>query len=138
MSETANIRQAAELRVQRSQQLCGLRDVIMRDWPEGDAHWQWVATAPAADIIRWATSLADGDRATTQATALSTGKAAAALGVSRRTVTNWCETGRIAGAYKTPGGHWRVPAETVARLTEKERGPWTAEDHRDARPATSS
>jgi excisionase family DNA binding protein len=42
--------------------------------------------------------------------ALSTGDVAALMGVDRRTVTNWCESGRLEGATQTPGGHWRIPA----------------------------
>jgi hypothetical protein len=29
-------------------------------------------------------------------------------GVSRRTVQRWCETGKVPGAYRTKGGHWRL------------------------------
>ena len=30
------------------------------------------------------------------------------MGVSRRTVQRWFEAGKVAGAYRTRGGHWRV------------------------------
>src|SRR6266516_4303123 len=29
-------------------------------------------------------------------------------GVSRRTVQRWCAAGKVPGAYRTKGGHWRV------------------------------
>lgn len=33
---------------------------------------------------------------------------ASLIGVSRRTVTRWCATGKVPGAYRTRGGHWRL------------------------------
>jgi hypothetical protein len=30
------------------------------------------------------------------------------IGVSRRTATRWCAAGKIPGAYRTKGGHWRL------------------------------
>ena len=41
-------------RVQDTPELAAHADFIMADWPEGDAHWQWVATAPVAEIVEWA------------------------------------------------------------------------------------
>ena len=29
-------------------------DIILEDWREGREHWQWVATAPVAEIVSWA------------------------------------------------------------------------------------
>jgi excisionase family DNA binding protein len=50
---------------------------------------------------------------------LTTGEAAAILGVnSINTVKNWFESGTIPGAYRSPGGHWKIPAESVAALAE--------------------
>lgn len=46
------------------------------------------------------------------------GVLARALGVDERTVRRWCAEGRIAGAVRTAGGHWRVPRAEYARLTE--------------------
>jgi excisionase family DNA binding protein len=33
---------------------------------------------------------------------------AAEMGVTRRTVQRWCEAGKVPGAYRTKGGHWRL------------------------------
>jgi hypothetical protein len=27
---------------------------ILYDWPEGEEHWEWVCTAPVAEIVGWA------------------------------------------------------------------------------------
>ncbi len=34
------------------------------------------------------------------------------LGVNPKTVTRWCVEGRLT-AYKTPGGHRRIPVEAM-------------------------
>lgn len=34
------------------------------------------------------------------------------VGVSRQTVVGWIRSGRLK-ADRTPGGHWRIPAELV-------------------------
>lgn len=47
-------------------------------------------------------------------TYLSTGRAAAMVGVSDRTLRREADRGRIP-AITTPGGHWRVPAAWVRR-----------------------
>ena len=53
---------------------------------------------------------------------LTTGEAATILGVnSINTVKNWFESGAIPGAYRSPGGHWKIPAESVASLAEYRR-----------------
>jgi len=106
--------ETAELRVARSPQLNRLRDVILYDWPEGDAHWQWVATAPAAEIVDWAETVAV-DAEPEDDPDLSTGAVAQLLGVDRRTVTGWCIAGRVT-ARRTPGGHWRIPASVAVSL----------------------
>jgi hypothetical protein len=36
-------------------------DTIFADWPEGDDHWNWIATAPCKDIIEWATDIEDAN-----------------------------------------------------------------------------
>lgn len=41
--------------------------------------------------------------------------------VTPRTVTNWCETGRIK-SFKTPGGHRRVPREEVMKYIRATNG----------------
>lgn len=55
----------------------------------------------------------------TNPTFQTTGQAARRLGVSSKTVTRWCESGRILGAIRTEGGHWRVPASYVERVEAK-------------------
>ena len=42
----------------------------------------------------------------------STGEVAAMFGVTRRTVTRWCEQGRIPSIV-TPGGRRRIPASAL-------------------------
>jgi uncharacterized protein YmfQ (DUF2313 family) len=59
MTEQTSMYAAAELRVRRNPDLDRLRDVILYDWPEGEAHWEWVLNAPAAEIIDWAQGIAD-------------------------------------------------------------------------------
>jgi hypothetical protein len=44
----------ARRRVQDTPELAAHADFIMADWPEGDDHWQWVTTAPVAEIVEWA------------------------------------------------------------------------------------
>ena len=97
----------AELRVKRSPVLAHHGPTIMADWPEGDAHWQWVATATVAEIVDWARTVEAEDPQ------LSTGDVARMVGVERRTVTGWCDQGRVAGATRTAGGHWRIPESSV-------------------------
>ena len=44
----------AKVRVQDTPALAEHADFILADWPEGDDHWQWVATAPVAEVVDWA------------------------------------------------------------------------------------
>lgn len=53
-------RERAERRVNKSQKLSQHSETIMYDWPEGDEHWKWVATAPESEIIEWAEAV-EGD-----------------------------------------------------------------------------
>ena len=48
------MRNKAEQRVDSTPELEPYRDTIMYDWPEGDEHWQWVATTPVQEIVDWA------------------------------------------------------------------------------------
>lgn len=41
---------------------------------------------------------------------------ARAFRVAYRTALMWLESGRIAGAVRTPGGHWRIPRRTFEGL----------------------
>lgn len=43
----------AERRVQDTPSLAMHRAFIMADWPEGDEHWEWLATAPIEEIVDW-------------------------------------------------------------------------------------
>ena len=43
----------AAARVDASPALCPHRDVILADWPQGDEHWRWVATATEREILDW-------------------------------------------------------------------------------------
>jgi len=40
----------------------------------------------------------------------------AEMNVAERTARRWFKTGRVPGAFQTPGGHWRVPVATVEQL----------------------
>lgn len=51
---------------------------------------------------------------------LSTGQAAAALGVSPQTIVNYVQAGKL-DAHRLPSGHRRISRESVDRLRE-ERG----------------
>ena len=46
---------------------------------------------------------------------LTTTEAARLLSVSPDTVLKWVRAGKV-NSYRTPGGHWRIPAEAVDRL----------------------
>ena len=47
-------REDAEARVDATPELEAHRDTILYDWPEGEEHWEWVCTAPVAEIVGWA------------------------------------------------------------------------------------
>jgi excisionase family DNA binding protein len=55
-----------------------------------------------------------------KAGALTTREAAERLGVSMRTVQLWVEAGVIP-AWKTPGGHRRIPADAIDRVSDSQR-----------------
>jgi len=46
--------EVARTRVQNTPELAAHEKFILADWPEGNNHWQWVATAPVAEIVDWA------------------------------------------------------------------------------------
>ena len=50
---------------------------------------------------------------------LKPSEAAELLRVNPRTVKRWLQEGRLAG-FQTPGGHWRVAAESVQKLQKQE------------------
>lgn len=45
---------------------------------------------------------------------LTTAELAALFKKSVATVSNWCSSGRIEGAFKDPGGNWLIPADSVS------------------------
>ena len=44
----------AQDRVQNTVRLSPYYSIIFYDWPEGDEHLKWVATAPCGEIVEWA------------------------------------------------------------------------------------
>lgn len=44
----------AKARVEESSALRPYADMLLADWPEGDEHYEWVLTAPEAELIEWA------------------------------------------------------------------------------------
>lgn len=51
---------------------------------------------------------------------LTSTEAAEALGVSRNTVKKWARLGYLHGAYRTDGGHVRIPRREVDRVARLE------------------
>ncbi len=49
-------------RVENMSALAAHRETIMYDWPEGNSHWAWVATAPVAEIVDWASMVESMER----------------------------------------------------------------------------
>lgn len=43
------------------------------------------------------------------------------LGLSDQTIRRMCEKGRFEGAYKTEGGHWKVPEDIFITTREQDR-----------------
>lgn len=41
-------------RVDKQKELKRHAATILHDWPEGEEHWKWAATAPIQNIIDWA------------------------------------------------------------------------------------
>jgi excisionase family DNA binding protein len=48
---------------------------------------------------------------------VETGAVARALGVTAKTVSRWCASNQIEGAYRVGRGHWRIPAEYLSGLS---------------------
>jgi predicted site-specific integrase-resolvase len=42
-------------------------------------------------------------------------------GLSRRSIDRYCRDGVIAGALRSPGGHWRIPEASAEAFLEKLR-----------------
>ena len=58
---------------------------------------------------------------------LKPSEAAALLRVNARTVKRWAQEGRL-GGFQTPGGHWRIAAESVRGLRQTGSGRTAATD----------
>jgi hypothetical protein len=55
MSQVSEAKWQAKARVLKDPKLVPYRDVLIDyDWPEGDQHFSWVATASATTLIKWA------------------------------------------------------------------------------------
>jgi len=49
-------------RVQASSALQPYADILLNEGPQGEPDWLWVATAPEAELIRWAEDGRDAQR----------------------------------------------------------------------------
>lgn len=47
---------------------------------------------------------------------LKIGELAEIFRVDVKTAGRWCELGKVPGAIRTPGGHWRIPRSEVDKL----------------------
>jgi len=63
-----NVFDAAERRVNETPELQQYEDVIFAGWAEGIEHIDWVATAPVAEIVGWARSIAEAEQNEHEAT----------------------------------------------------------------------
>jgi hypothetical protein len=45
------------------------------------------------------------------------------FGKDARTLRRWCEAGHVRGAFKTPGGHWRIRADGILDAFQRVRVP---------------
>jgi len=68
-------RNKARQRVQDTPELQQYRDVIFADWPEGDEHLQWIASAPLAEIVSWASEIAEATQNEHDATGVDPSRA---------------------------------------------------------------
>jgi excisionase family DNA binding protein len=74
--------------------------------------------------------------ASAKAAPLTSKQAATLLGVaSANTVKNWLEGGWFPGAFQTPGGHWRFPAEDVEAVRLRLEDLRDRNSRRDLTPA---
>lgn len=53
---------SAEQRIKNTPKLQPFETTLLYEWPEGNEHYEWVATAPLAEIIDWAKTI-EGDSA---------------------------------------------------------------------------
>ena len=61
-AEDSRERLRAEERVQCSAALRPYADILLEAARGNEADWQWVATAPEAEILQWAEDLRDSER----------------------------------------------------------------------------
>jgi hypothetical protein len=54
---TDSLYEDAMARVRSSDSLAKFEDYIFQEWPEGDEHWIWIASADEAELLSWAESL---------------------------------------------------------------------------------
>lgn len=59
---------------------------------------------------------------------LTTGQAARLCGVHINTIKRWVQSGKLA-SVRTPGGHWRIPQDSVERLGGLIRGGRARDEH---------
>ncbi len=62
MSESTAWQILAQNRVDGSAKLTTHAPVIFYDWPEGQEHWKWVATATITEIVNWAEGIEQAER----------------------------------------------------------------------------
>ncbi|UTR10169.1 helix-turn-helix domain-containing protein [Evansella sp. LMS18] len=63
----------------------------------------------------------------------TTTEAAQTLGFSDQTIRRMCESGKIKGASRSEGGHWRIPVEYFATTREQDRKAENILTHLDKR-----
>ncbi|EPZ38856.1 helix-turn-helix domain-containing protein [Anoxybacillus ayderensis] len=66
------------------------------------------------------TSIASFPSRQTNVAYYTTTEVAKKLGLSDQTIRRMCETGKFPGAYKTDGGHWRIPQDIFVTTPEQD------------------
>lgn len=61
MNATLTVEERARTRVNNTPELAAHEDTIFADWPNWTEHMQWIATAPASEIIEWAEGIESAD-----------------------------------------------------------------------------
>lgn len=70
-------------------------------------------------------------------TLITTREIAEAFVVDEDTVRLWCQNGSVPGAFRTPGGRWRIPESAITKI--RERGtPAAAEQSSNDKPRTAA
>lgn len=60
--KAADYEQVARQRVRLAHALAPFEGLIFADWPQREAHIEWVATAPILDVLLWAQTIAQAMR----------------------------------------------------------------------------